>query len=119
MKQLPDKLKIAIARYYMGHDTAAKPSLIDAIQKLTFHIVGSVTIPARTAVPTFDKDKAREHISEVAAKCGFTYSQAGGTMWFHRALPSGNTLRFMVNEDDYLDSGQRFIQKRTKLADAL
>lgn len=111
MKQLPDKLKLAIARYYVTRAAHKQPAIRGLWQELSLLVIGSATSASIKEV-SFDKDAILKNIEAVAHKYKFGFSACAGTMWFRRRLRSGNVLMFEIHEFDYLDSGARTIAKR-------
>lgn len=122
MKQLPTSLILAVARYYFERDRVRKYNARNAMRDMAY-LVGcpaeGFTFPAPPA-PTFNKDAALARINTITNKLNMAWEASAGTFWFTKCTKSGHShIVFKVNENNYLDGGERKVNKVTTLKDAL
>ena len=113
MRKLPDKLILALARYYNQRTQANAWRLGKALQDLCLYAgVGSFHDHySGKQQPQFDKQGCLDRINAITRQCGIHFAATAGTFWFTKKCRNGEVV-FQVNESNYLDSGKRIYKRR-------
>lgn len=112
MKNLPDKIIIALARYYHNRLEANKESARRGLESIQWLINGNVSYSTKTE-KTWDKDKDTDHIFDVAKKLGWDSYRVAGTFFFTYESAYYRT-DIQCDEKNYLDGGVKKCKKISK-----
>lgn len=120
MKTLPNDILLAMAKYYY-HRSFYKKVKIQESKAIVAQVFGlTYTYGSyedekanqyKEKADKWNKEEDLDAISKIADKHKFVFAACAGTFWFTRRTSTKFFVQFKCDEDNYLDSGTRTIEK--------